>query len=120
MVTGDGTEVVSLGKRKLSPSRMRQRLRREIRRMSLELVMSGEIPRLPCLLCGSEEEITIHHVEPMRPDGIVFLCRPCHDRAHQPLFRTFKVAVAHGQFSIRPEAVAPRRGEPGREEVPCG
>ncbi|UCC30020.1 MAG: hypothetical protein JSU86_17700 [Phycisphaerales bacterium] len=104
MVTADGTAIISLGKRRRG--RTRQWQRRQIREMSRRLVQSGEIPEAPCLLCGAEENPTIHHLEPMRPGDFVFLCESCHKRAHTPLYRTIRVPVASGQFSIRPEAVA--------------
>ena len=107
MDTADGTDAFVLGKRKRG--RMRQRERKQIRKMSRELVRTGQIPETPCLLCGSQQSLTIHHIEPMRPDRFVFLCEPCHDRAHRPLYRKISVAVANGQFSIRPEAALPRK-----------
>ncbi|UCC32164.1 MAG: hypothetical protein JSU86_07755, partial [Phycisphaerales bacterium] len=85
MVTADGTAIVSLGKRRRSLTRQWQRHR--IRKMSHRLVKSGEIPKTPCLLCGADENLTIHHLEPMRPGGFVFLCESCHKRAHTPLYR---------------------------------
>ena len=112
MDTVESTGAFILSKRKRR--RLRQRQRKQIRLMSRELVKSGQIPERPCLLCGSQQSLTIHHIEPMRPDRFVFLCQPCHDRAHRPLFRKISVPVALGQFSIRPEAAFPR------EEVCCG
>ena len=112
MVTADGTDAFVLGKRKHGRGRTRQRLR--IREMSRELVRAGEIPQTPCLLCGSKEGLTIYHIEPMRPDRFVFLCRTCYNRAHRPLYRTISILLTVGQFSVRPEAVLPR------EEVPRG
>ncbi len=109
MVRRDGTEVVSSGNRNPTPNWMRRKLRREIGNMSRELVRSGEIPEQPCLLCGSGENITIHHLEPVRPDRFVFLCRPCQNLAHRRMFRWIRVPVVQGQFSIRPEAVARRQ-----------
>ena len=109
MVKRDGSEVVSSGNRNPTPNSVRRHLRREIGNMSRALVRSGEIPEQPCLLCGSGEKITIHHLEPVRPDRFVFLCRPCHNLAHKGLFRWIRVPVVQGQFSIRPEAVARRR-----------
>ena len=112
MDTADGTDAFVLGKRKRG--RTRQWQRKQIRKMSHRLVKSGKIPLTPCLLCGSRESPTIHHFEPMRPDRFVFLCQPCHDRAHRPLYRAILIPVTLGQFSIRPEAALPRR------EVCCG
>ena len=112
MVTADGTAIVLLGKRRRG--RTRQWQRRQIRNMSRHLVKSAEIPESPCLLCGAEENLTIHHLEPMRPDRFVFLCRSCHRLAHTPLYRTIQVPVASGQFSIRPEAAVRRKA------VACG
>ena len=106
MDTADGTDAFELGKRKRD--RPRHRKRNQIREMSRKLVESGEIPKKPCLLCGSKKSLTIHHTEPMRPDRFVFLCKPCHARAHRPLYRTITVRRAVGQFSVRPEATHPR------------
>ena len=120
MVTADGTDAFVLGKRKRGrgfgrgEGRSRRRQRKQIRRLSYFLVKTGEIPQKPCLICGSQQDLTIHHFEPMRPDRFVFLCQPCHDRAHQPLYRAIAIPVALGQFSIRPEAAIPRK------EVCCG
>ena len=108
MVTADGTDAFVLGKRKHRDTRQRQR--KQIRRLSHYLVKTGEIPKKPCLICGSKENLTIHHFEPMRPDRFVFLCEPCHQRAHHPLHRTISIPVAEGQFSVRPEAAIPREG----------
>ncbi len=107
MDTADGTDAFVLGKRK--PDRPRQRKRNQIREMSRELVRAGEIPQTPCLLCRSKEGLTIYHIEPMRPDRFVFLCKPCHARAHRPLYRTITVRRAFGQFSVRPEATRQRK-----------
>ncbi len=107
MDTADGTDAFVLGKRK--PDRPRNRKRNQIREMSRQLVESGEISKRPCLLCGSQKSLTIHHTEPMRPDRFVFLCKPCHARAHRPLYRTITVRRAFGQFSVRPEATRQRK-----------
>ena len=116
MDTADGTDAFVLGKRKRKhePDDPRQRERERVRNMSQELVNSGQIPRSPCLICGSRESLKIQHIEPMRPDRFVFLCKPCHDRANRPFCRTVSVLRFLGQFSVRPEAVLPR------EEVSCG
>lgn len=63
----------------------------------------------PCIACGSEDDLTIHHVEPIQPDRFVFLCRPCHVLAHRPVYRAIEVCIAPGHFSIRPEAVLPKK-----------
>ena len=116
MVTADGTDAFVLGKRKRGRSRShtRQWQRMQIRRMSHGLVISGQIPERPRLPSGSQESLTIHHFEPMRPNRFVFLCGECHDRAHRPLYRMIPVPALEGQFSVRPEAAIPRK------EVCCG
>ena len=124
MVTADGTDAFVLGKRKQRRARrcdrrcdrdhVRESLREQIRKMSRHLVRSRQIPKTPCLICGSKENPTIYHIEPMRPDRFVFLCQTCYNRAHRPLYRTISILLPFGQFSVRPEAVLPR------EEVPCG
>ncbi len=111
MVTADGTDAFVLGKRRRSRaglSRTRQWQRMQIRRMSRCLVISGQIPERPCLLCGSQESLKIHHIEPLRPGRFVFLCGECHDRAHRTLYRQISIPSPFGQFSVRPEAALPR------------
>ncbi len=107
MDTADGTDAFVLGKRKHRDRRQSQR--KKIRKMSLQLVKTGQFPKTPCLLCGSRDGLTIHHFEPMRPDRFVFLCQECHNRAHHPLHRTISIPVLEGQFSVRPEAAIPRK-----------
>ena len=92
----------------------RQKKRNRLRKKSTRLVKQGTIDLAPCLVCGSEQNLTIHHVEPIQPDRFVFLCEECHVLAHMPVFRTIKVCVASGHFSIRPEAILPVK------EVPRG
>ncbi len=111
MVCEDGTQIVPPSKRK--PTDTRQWQRRLIRKMSRDLVRSGKIAKTPCLRCGSTEELTIHHLEPMRPEHIVFLCEPCHALAHTPVYRTIRVKVVSGQFRVRPAASLERRRAPG-------
>ncbi len=94
-------------------SRSRKR-RQRLRRRSVRLVKTGKIDLKPCLVCGSEQNLTIHHVRPIRADRFVFLCRSCHDLAHKRVLSTMKVCIASGHFSIRPEAVLPKK------EVACG
>lgn len=113
MVTEDGNGAFVWSKRRRrdrGPERTRQWKRKQIRRMSRCLVLSGEIPETPCLICGSTESLKIHHIEPMRPDRFVFLCESCHDRAHRSLYRTIYIPRPLGQFSIRPEAAVMRKG----------
>ncbi len=85
-----------------------------LRGRSTRLVKTGKIDLAPCLVCGSEQDLEIHHVAPIRVDHFVFLCRPCHVLGHKPVFRTMEVCIASGHFSIRPEAVL------ARKEVACG
>ena len=96
------------------PRRSQRKKHTKIRRKSRKLVNSGQTPERPCLICGSKHDLTVHHIEPIRPNRFVFLCRPCHVRAHRPLYRQVSVPLAYGQFSIRPEAAIPRK------EVRCG
>ena len=81
MITADHIRTVSFCKRKRRESR--QSLRCQIRKMSRKLVKTGEIPPGPCLVCGSEENPSIHHVGHMRPGKFVFVCVPCRVRAHR-------------------------------------
>ena len=82
MDTADGTDAFVLGKRKRRDPRQSQR--KKIRKMSLQLVKTGQIPQTPCLLCGSRDGLTNSHIEPMRPNRFVFLFHACHHRPHPP------------------------------------
>ncbi len=88
--------------------RRRQEKRRRLRRKSTKLVKTGQVDLAPCVVCGSEVDVEIHHIEPIQPDRFVFLCRPCHVLAHRPVFRTMQVCIAPGHFSIRPDAILPK------------
>ena len=114
MVTVDSTASPVRIKRRGKGAPHRQKVRNRLRAKSTRLVKTGQIDLAPCLVCGSEQNLTIHHVEPIQPDRFVFLCEECHVLAHKPVFRTIKVCIASGHFSIRPEAILPRK------EVPRG
>ncbi len=105
MVTVDSTAVVVRPKRRGKGARKRQKSRSRTRRRSAKLVQTGRVDLTPCVACGSQANLTIHHVEPIKPDRFVFLCEPCHVLAHRPVFRTMEVCVASGHFSVRPDAV---------------
>ncbi len=92
----------------------RRERRNRLRKKSGRLVKTGIIDLEPCLVCGSVQDLEIHHVGPIRVDHFVFLCRPCHVLGHKPVFRTMEVCIASGHFSIRPEAVLRKK------EVACG
>ncbi len=91
------------------PERTQARKLKKIRSKSRKLVASGQVPKRPCLVCGSREALTLHHIAPIQRDRFVFLCWPCHVRAHLPLYRQVTVPLAYGQFSILREAVLPRK-----------
>ena len=123
MVTVDSTASPVRLKRRGQGARKRQKRRGRIRGRSAKLVKSGRVDLTPCIVCGSTQNLTIHHVEPIQPDRFVFLCEECHVLAHKPIFRTMEVCIASGHFSIRPEAVVGRRdlaalgaGRPGTAE----
>ena len=105
MVTVDSTGNPVRLKRRGRGARHRQKVRNRLRRKSVRLVRSGRIEITPCVTCGSTQDLTIHHVPPIRPDRFVFLCKSCHILAHKPIFQTIEICVAEGHFSIRPEAV---------------
>lgn len=109
MVTVDSTAVVVRPKRRGKGARHRWKKRNRLRKKSTRLVKTGKVDLTPCIVCGSLENLTIHHVEPVQPDRFVFLCEPCHVLAHMPVFRTMAVCIASGHFSIRPEAALPRK-----------
>ncbi len=114
MVAVDSTAVPVRPKRRGRGATHRKKRRNRLRKKSTRLVKTGQVDLTPCLVCGSEENLTIHHLEPIQPDRFVFLCGPCHVLAHKPVFRTMEVCVASGHFSIRPDAVLPKK------EVPRG
>ena len=112
MVTVDSTASPVRLKRRGKGAAHRKKRRQCKRRISSRLVKSGRVDLTPCIVCGSTENLTIHHVEPIRPDRFVFLCERCHVLAHKPVFRTMEVCIAPGHFSIRPEAIAQRTDSP--------
>ena len=115
MVAVDSTANPVRLKRRGKGAKHRQQKRRRLRQKSVRLVKTGRVEITPCVACGSTENLTIHHVPPIRPDRFVFLCKSCHVLAHTPIFRTIEVCVAEGHFSIRPQAVLGPQ-----EEVPRG
>ena len=94
--------------------RLTSKQRHRVRNRSGRLVRKGLIDLAPCLVCGTLENLSIHHVEPFKVDRFVFLCESCHALAHRPVYQTIEVCVASGHFSVRPEAILPRK------EVACG
>lgn len=112
MVTVDSTASPVRLKRRGQGARKRQKRRGRMRRRSARLVKSGRVELTPCVGCGSTQNLTIHHVEPIQPDRFVFLCEECHALAHKPIFRTIEVCVASGHFSIRPEAIVSGTDKP--------
>lgn len=88
--------------------------RQRKRRGSVRLVKSGRVDLAPCLICGSWENLTIHHVMPFRADRFVFLCESCHLLAHKPTYWKMRLCVAPSHFTVLPEAVLPVK------EVACG
>ncbi len=105
MVTADSTASPVRLKRIGKGANHRKKIHKRLCKKSTRLVKTGKIDLTPCVVCGSEQDLEIHHVAPIQADRFVFLCRPCHILAHKPVFRTIKVCVASGYFSIRPEAV---------------
>ncbi len=113
MVMVDSTASPVVEKRRGEGAARRNKIRNQLRSKSTNMVKTGQVDLTPCLICGSQQDLTIHHVEPIQPDRFVFLCEPCHILAHRPTFRTIKVCVASGHFSVRPEAVLPKKDVPG-------
>ena len=99
---------------KPAPERLSQSKRKRIRRLSVRLVKNGEIDLAPCLVCGSWQNLTIHHIMPFKADRFVFLCETCHASAHNPVYWTMRLCVARGHFSVLREAILPVK------EVACG
>ncbi len=114
MVTVDSTASPVREKRIGKGANRRTKRRNRLRGRSTRLVKTGKIDLKPCVVCGSEQDLEIHHVAPIQADRFVFLCRSCHILAHRPVFRTIKVCIASGELSIRPEAVLRKK------EVACG
>ena len=108
MVTVDSTASPVRLKRRGKGATHRKKIRNRLRSMSTRLVKTGKVDLTPCVVCGSQVDVEIHHIEPIQPDRFIFLCRPCHVLAHQPVFRTMQVCIATGHFSIRPDAVLPK------------
>ncbi len=114
MVMVDSTASPVRLKRRGRGAAHRKKVRNRLRSRSTRLVKTGKVALTPCIVCGTLDNLTIHHVEPIRPDRFVFLCEPCHVLAHKPVHRTMQVCIASGHFSIRPEAALPKK------EVPVG
>ena len=108
MVTVDSTASPVRLKRRGKGALHRKKRRNRYRKKSTRMVKTGRVDLTPCLVCGTERNLTIHYVEPIQADRFVFLCEECHLLAHRPVFRTMQVCVASGHFSIRPEAILPR------------
>jgi hypothetical protein len=45
-------------------------------------VRDGRLKKMPCALCGSENNIQGHHKDYGRPLDVVWLCATCHHRVH--------------------------------------
>jgi len=105
MVIVDSTAIPVIEKRRGRGAAHRKKRRNRKRRGSTRLVKSGRVDLTPCVVCGSTQDLTIHHVEPLQPDRFVFLCERCHLLAHKPVFRSMEVCVASGHFSVRPEVI---------------
>ncbi|GAF75127.1 unnamed protein product, partial [marine sediment metagenome] len=119
MVTVDSTASPFQPKRTGQGARKRQQKRHRKRRKSGKLVKSGRVDLTPCIVCGSTKDLSIHHIEPIKPDRFVFLCERCHLLAHKPVFRTMEVCVASGHFSVRPEAIVQRADSPTNTSAPA-
>ncbi len=114
MVAVDSTASPVRLKRRGKGAAHRKKIHKRLRSKSTRLVKTGQVDLTPCVVCGSQVDVEIHHIEPIQPDRFIFLCRPCHVLVHQPVFRTMQVCIALGHFSIRPEAIVPRK------KVTCG
>ena len=104
MVAVDSTGNPICLKRRGKGTSHRNKVRNRLRRKSVRLVKTGRVEVTPCVVCGSTQDLTIHHIPPIQPDRFVFLCKSCHILAHKPIFRTVEVCVAEGHFSILPQA----------------
>ena len=114
MVAADSTaSPVRVKRRRGGRNARRRNKRNRVRRRSTWLVKRGRIELAPCVVCGTEQNLTIHHIEPLEPGRFVFLCEECHVLAHKPVFRMIRVCIASGHFSIRPEAILPLKEVPG-------
>jgi len=50
-------------------------------------INAGEIPREPCVSCGSTERLCAHHEDYAQPWELTWLCRRCHGLLHAYRFR---------------------------------
>ena len=88
MVTVDSTASPVRIKRRGKGAPHRQKLRNRLRAKSTRLVKTGQIDLAPCLVSGSEQNLTIHHAEPIQPDRVGLFCDDGHVLPHAPVFRT--------------------------------
>ena len=93
----------------------RKKKRDQIRSQSINLVKKGRVKITPCRVCGARENLTIHHIPPMKADRFIFLCSDCHRLfntpcpvlPHPPAGQKFREFPHAGQFYAQPEAVRP-------------
>jgi len=111
MVTVDSTGRPVEPKRIGEGAARRDKIRHRVRVKSQKLVKLGRVDVTPCLMCGTEQNLTIHHVDPLEPERFVFLCVPCHDLAHKLVYRTMDVCVAERHFCVLPEAIVKIKSE---------
>ena len=118
MVIVDSTASPVIEKRRGKGAAHRKKCRNLKRSRSSKLVKSGRVHLTPCVVCGSTENLSIHHIEPLQPDRFVFLCEECHTLAHKPVFRTMEVCIASSHFSVRPEAIVQVTHSPTHTSAP--
>jgi hypothetical protein len=58
------------------------KFKRKARYTAYNALKYGKIIKEPCAMCGSNENIEIHHIDYSKPMLITFLCRNCHMIIH--------------------------------------
>ena len=54
----------------------------KIRSKTSKAIAKGKIKKTPCAVCGTEENIQVHHLDYKTHDNIVFLCMVHHQEVH--------------------------------------
>jgi len=55
----------------------------DAQRAVMKAVMSGELTKGPCEVCGETKDVDGHHDDYGKKLDVKWLCRPCHGRVHR-------------------------------------
>lgn len=71
-------------RKKLSRSRHseEQILKENVRRLTWKCIAEGKLIRLPCEVCGTEDDVQAHHDDYYKPLDVRWLCRKHHREHH--------------------------------------